>query len=99
MIKPYLVDVKGRGNLSVFISVSNEILVYDDVYDEYLRYHDMQFVPVEKVHRAACKKELQDAGLWDLVLNKEDFSNIEEELEEYFRIGEELSKTKDPGEK
>ena len=99
MIKPYLIDVKGRGNLSVFISISSEILVYDDVYDEYLRYSDMQFVPAEKVDRVAYKKELQKAGLWSLILNKEDFSNVNEELDEYLRIGEELSKAENSEEK
>ena len=99
MIKPYLIDVRGRGNLGVFISISNEILVYDDEYDEYLRYPDMQFVPVKKVHHVASRKELKESGLWNLILNKEDFSNVEDELDEYLRVGEELSKAKQLEEK
>ena len=53
--------------------------------------------------RPAMRKEVQAAGLWDCVFNKDDYSSkedqIQSELDEYLRIGEELSKTKDLEEK
>lgn len=56
----------------------------------------------EKLH-PATRKEIKAAGLWDYVINKEDYSSeedkIETELDEYLRIGEELSKAKNSEEK
>ncbi len=61
---------------------------------------DMAFL--KKLH-PATRKEIKAAGLWDCVFNKEDYSykedQIQSELDEYLRIGEELSKAKDSGEK
>ena len=50
-----------------------------------------------------CCWEERAAGLWDYVINKEDYSSkrdqIEVEMDEYLRIGEELSKEKNQGRK
>ena len=50
-----------------------------------------------KMH-PATRKELKEAGLWDMVVNKNNYSSkddqIESELEEYLRIGEEAEKEK-----
>lgn len=40
--------------------------------------------------RPTTRKEIQSAGLWDYVINKEDFSNVDEKLEEYLKIGEKV---------
>ena len=52
----------------------------------------------DKLH-PATRKEIKAAGLWEYVINKDDYSSehdkIETELEEYLRIGEELEKQKD----
>ena len=54
-------------------------------------------------YEPATRREIKEAGLWDFVENKEDYSSeqekIDDELDEYLRIGEELSKAKDSGEK
>ncbi len=49
-------------------------------------------------YEPATRKEIKEAGLWDFVENKEDYSSeqekINDELEEYLRIGEEIEKEK-----
>lgn len=44
----------------------------------------------------ATRKEIMEAGLWDYVINKDNYSSkadeIETKLDEYLRIGEELAK-------
>ena len=53
-------------------------------------------------YKVATRKEIKEAGLWDFVENKEDYSSeqekIDDKLDEYLRIGEEQSKTKNLGE-
>ncbi len=54
-------------------------------------------------YEPATRREIKEAGLWDFVENKEDYSSeqekIDDELDEYLRIGEELSKAKNLEEK
>ncbi len=54
-------------------------------------------------YRTATRKEIKEAGLWDYVSNKDNYSSeqekIDDELDEYLRIGEELSKAKNSEEK
>ena len=49
-------------------------------------------------YKVATRKEIKEAGLWDFVENKEDYSSeqekIDDELDEYLRIGEEIEKEK-----
>jgi hypothetical protein len=40
------------------------------------------------LQRPATRSELKAAGLWDMVINKEDCSCLEDELEEYLGIAE-----------
>lgn len=53
---------------------------------------------VDTLH-PATRKEIKAAGLWDYVINKDDYSSeqdkIETELDEYLRIGEEIEREKD----
>lgn len=44
--------------------------------------------------RPATRSELKAASLWDLVINKDDYSCPEDELEEYLKIAEETDKKK-----
>ncbi len=39
--------------------------------------------------RPATREEIKEAGLWDYVINKYEFSSEDDELEEYLRLGEE----------
>ncbi len=74
----------------------DECLDYYPVY----RFNDGRFSIFDGVIssiRPATKQEILDIGLWNFVINKEDFLNIEDELDEYLRIGEELSKQKEEG--
>lgn len=43
---------------------------------------------VMKGIRPATRKELKAIGLWDMVVNKEDFSSTEDELEYYLELAE-----------
>lgn len=36
--------------------------------------------------RPATRKELKDAGLWDMVINKDNFSCVEDQLECYLEV-------------
>ncbi|MDR2067388.1 MAG: hypothetical protein LBP41_00135 [Holosporaceae bacterium] len=83
---------------------------YDDEFEYYkimYMYTNNRFVKINNIvdetennfclkenPRPATKKELQDAGLWDFVINKEDFSSLEEQFDEYLRLGEEIATEK-----
>lgn len=84
------------------------LLIGDDEFGWMACYsiNDQDFVIDENIEddlHPATRKEIKAAGLWDYVINKEDYSSeedkIETELDEYLRIGEELSKTKNSEEK
>lgn len=83
--------------------VNNDIFVVcgdDGCLDYYpvYRFNDGHFSIFDDIIsniRPATKQEILDIGLWNFVINKEDFLNTGDELDEYLRIGEELSKTKD----
>ena len=95
MITPYLIDIIEKGNLKLFSTKDRKIVAYDDEYDEYFILSNRNKISSELIDKPATKKELQEAGLWDLVINKEDFSSIDEELEEYLQIGEEILKNRE----
>ena len=96
MICPYKIDIEGKGNLSLFTTKDGKIVVYDDEYDYYIVYNTGGIVESVEAH-PSTRKELKQSGLWDIVVNKEVFSSVEDELDEYLRIGEELSKQKEEG--
>lgn len=45
--------------------------------------------------RPATRQEISNVGLWDYVMNKDVFLSTEDELDEYLRIGKELSEPKE----
>lgn len=53
------------------------------------KYFDRMPIEISEGIRPATRSELKAAGLWDMVINKDDFSCKEDELEEYLRIAEE----------
>lgn len=68
---------------------------YDKEYLDYCSFYTIKErgienfgIPVVSI-RPATRKEIQMAGFWDLVVNKDDFSSEDDELEEYLRLGEE----------
>jgi hypothetical protein len=83
-----------------FIALIDEFQSYvDRLYDlNGVLLYDLSKVlppdPVKKItsieiQRPATSSELKAAGLWDMVINKDDYSSEEDELEEYLRIAEE----------
>lgn len=93
MICPYKVDVPNNGNLDLFIIQNSMIALYDYEYDSYKIYGSNEFV-IPNEARPATRKEIKEAGLWDYVINKEDYSSeqdkLETKLEEYLRLGENI---------
>ena len=70
-------------------------VITNDIYE--LMYRAFDGFPVDGVRidnlHPATRKEIKEAGLWDYVINKEDYSSeqdqLETELEEYLKLGEE----------
>ena len=58
-----------------------------------------EWLEVEGKLHIATRKEIKEAGLWDYVINKDDYSSEEDEietkLEEYLQIGDELLRNKE----
>jgi hypothetical protein len=101
-ITPYII-YKDGDDLEMYIMQDKIIIAYENEYCCFCKYVNKDFVfigyggefpEMEKALKPATKKELQEAGLWDFVANKEDFSSLEEQLDEYLRIGEEIEKEK-----
>lgn len=117
MIKPYIIESDCVANsLSEDCEYGVETRAYSDnlgnifvvTADEYeLMYRAVDGCPTDSIIlkslHIATRKEIKAAGLWDYVINKEDYSSeedkIETELDEYLRIGEELSKAREAEEK
>ena len=94
MICPYKIDIPENGALDLFTTNDGRIVAYDDEYDYYIAYNTGEIIEYVEAH-PSTRNELKQAGLWNIVINKEVFSSVEEELDEYLRIGEELEKRKD----
>jgi hypothetical protein len=84
-------------SVELYIDRTNQIFLieHDELGDVY-RYENGTFVKDETIFacevkgiRPATRSELKAAKLWDMVINKDDFSCTEDELEEYLKLAEE----------
>ena len=85
--------VSGWGNNIVFyITNFNHIALADsdlgDIHKIFLTDKDVSGQDMEKITRPATRNELKAAGLWDMVINKDDYSCPEDELESYLDLAD-----------
>jgi hypothetical protein len=71
----------------VYVFVGGKFAVLENVFG-YKYFHSTEDEKLAGI-RPATRSELKAAGLWDMVINKDDISCPEDELEEYLRLAEE----------
>ena len=79
----------------IFINQNNDIyLVEHDELGDVYKYKEGKFIKEEELFsceinmRPATRNELKAAGLWDMVINKDDYSCPEDELESYLDLAD-----------
>ena len=106
-VNPYEEDDYGyMPEAFLYANESGDIYFLDDSGECLVEFASSKYIRNKEIFRKlhpATRKEIKAAGLWDYVENKEDYSSkrdqIEVEMDEYLRIGEEVSKTQNSEEK
>lgn len=83
--KPYKIHIPNRGNLEVVVH-GFKIGVIDRKFMTYLEYRHDTFIMSEsgehvfdrKIFRIATREDIQHAGIWDLVINKDELPKEEQ---------------------
>lgn len=83
--KPYKIHIPNRGNLEVVVH-GFKIGVIDPKFMTYLEYRHDTFIMSEcgehvfdrKIFRIATREDIQHAGIWDLVINKDELPKEEQ---------------------
>ena len=84
--KPYKIHVPNRGNLEVVVH-GFKIGVIDRKFMTYLEYRHGTFIMSEcgehvfdrRIFRIATREDIQHAGIWDLVVNKDELPRGEQQ--------------------
>lgn len=93
--REFIIDaISGWGNnIAFYITNFNHIALADsdlgDIHKIFLTDKSVSCHDVEKIIRPATRKELKAADLWDMVINKDDYSCPEDELESYLDLADE----------
>ena len=105
-INPYEDDYGNMSEAFLYANEAGDIYLLDTDEECLFDLASSKYIRNKEIYRKlhpATRKEIKVAGLWDYVENKEDYSSkrdqIEVEMDEYLRIGEELSKKQNPEEK
>ena len=84
--EPYKVRIQNRGNLEVVVH-GFKIVVIDREFMTYLEYRHSTFIMSEcgehvfdrRIFQIASKEDIQRAGIWDLVVNKDELPRGEQQ--------------------